>query len=88
MNNLSYTGHTGIYFKSMNILKIEDLYSFQILVYMHKTINLEHDRHLLDHLLHQSDVHSHSTRNRESYNIIRFNKAKSQFSIIYAGVKL
>jgi hypothetical protein len=88
MNNLSYTEHTGIYFKSMNILKIEDLYSFQVLVYMYKTINLDHDRHLLDHLRHQSDVHSHSTRNRESYNIMRFNKAKSQFSIIYAGVKL
>ena len=88
INNLSYTGHTSIYFKSMNILKIEDLYCFQILVYMYKTVHLDHDRSLLEHLRHQSDIHPHSTRNRESFNITRFNKAKSQFSIIYKGVKL
>ena len=88
INNLHYLDHTSIHFKNMNILKVEDLYSFQILSYLFKTIHEDHDEHLLERLLQQSDVHSYSTRNRESFNITRFTKAKSQFSIIYRGVKL
>ena len=76
INCLSYNAHTHEYFKSMKILKIDDLHKLRICTYMFK------HRNVLSH----ADIHSHNTRNRNDLILPRYNKARSQSSWMYRGI--
>ena len=78
INCLPYAAHTNEYFKSMNLLKIDDLYKQRVLLYMYKSD--------LTHAIEPN--HNFSTRN--AYNIIvpRFNLSRSQSTIFYKGIVL
>ena len=78
INCLPYASHTNEFFKSMNLLKIEDLYNQRVLLYMYKS-----------DLTHATEPnHNYATRN--AYNIVlpRFNRSRSQCTIFYKGIIL
>ena len=76
INCLPYNHHTQEYFKSMKILKSDDLHKLRICTYMFQNRNA----------LSQADIHSHNTRNRADLIIPRYNKTRSQSSWMYRGV--
>ena len=78
VNCLPYNSHTNQYFKSMKILKLEDLYKLRVLQFMFEA----------DSPASHADTHSHDTRNRENLIIPRFNRAKTQSTIFYQGILL
>jgi len=86
-NNLKSDEHTSYYFKQMGVLKLEDLYKYQIAVYLYKTIKENHDNQLAVALNQHMDIHNYNTRNRTHFQIPIFNRSLSQFSIEYTGVK-
>ena len=88
INNLPFNEHTNEYFKSSEILKLNDIYNCQIGTYFYNTIHNRIDPVLSDNLRLQSDIHSHNTRNSNKYVIRRYQCKKSQNNIQYKGVKL
>ena len=88
INNLDYNDHTNEYFKSLNILKLEDQYKLQITTYIYKLLNLDADSNLASKLVLNSQVHHHGTRQESKLNIARINKARSKFSLTQNGGKI
>ena len=78
IHSLEYNQHTNEYFKSMEILKLKDLFELRLLVYMFK------NQHFSSH----SDLHSYNTRHRQNLVLPRFNRARSQSSFIYQGITI
>ena len=78
INCLPYNSHTNDSFKSMKLLKLEDIYKLRVLTYMFKS----------DNFAVQSENHSYSTRYRNNLTIPRFNRSKTQSTIFYNGILL
>ena len=76
INCLPYNSHTNDYFKSMNLLKIEDLYRSKVLLHMYRS----------DLILNNPRTHDYSTRNAHAITIPLFNRSKSQRTIFYKGI--
>ena len=64
-------------------MRLEELHSYQISVYMYKTIFLGYDNDLLFSLSPTRDVHSYNTRNNSLFIPPLFKHNKSQNSIEY-----
>ena len=54
---------------------------------MHQVINNGLYRSIAERMETRSQVHSHLTRQSDSLNIPRYLCKKSQFSLLYAGIK-
>ena len=78
INSLGYNHHTNDFFKSMDILKLEDIFKQRLLVYMFKNQNFSS----------HSDIHSYNTRHRQDLVLPRFNRTRSQSSFFYQGIAL
>ena len=78
INSLPYNEHTHDAFKSMGILKLDDLSKLMLLVNTFKQQNL----------LSQSDVHSHFTRHRNNLIIPFYNLSRTQSTWLYQGILL
>ena len=76
INSLPYNNHTHEYFKSLEILKLDDLHKLRLCTYMFK------NRNAASH----ADIHSHNTRNRNNLIIPRFRRTRSQSSWMYQGI--
>ena len=79
INSLPYNTHTNEFFKSMKILKLEDIYKHRVLIFMFKSHN---------NFLTQAYNHSHFTRNRENLIIPRYQRAKTQSTFFYRSINL
>ena len=88
VNCLPYNAHTNDYFKSMQILKLEDQFKLQTAQYIFKTLYLKNDEELNENLYKHSDIHNYNTRNASGFSIPRYNKTKSQYKIDFSGVKI
>ena len=87
VKNVPYLDHTNPLFKELQLLKIDDLFKLQILLYMHKTINDHGDDVLLNNLTLHSQRHSYETRSANVYVVPRLRKSTSRHSIEYLGVR-
>ena len=78
INSLPYNHHTHDYFKSMGLLKLEDIYKLKMSTFMFKNRIAET----------QADVHSHNTRRQRDLILPRYNRSRSQTSWMYQGIRL
>ena len=78
MNSLPYNTHTSPYFKSMNILKLEDLFKLKIILNIYDSPNIST----------QQDIHSHNTRNSHNLIVQRYNTSRIQHTWLYRGLQL
>ena len=78
INSLGYNHHTNEFFKSMEILKVNDIFNQRLLIYMFRKQNF----------VTHSDIHSYNTRYRRDLVIPRFNRSKTQSSFFYQGIIL
>ena len=88
VNKLSFCEHTNNYFHSCNILKLSDLHKFATSVYFYKAFNLNYDDEMLRFLNLHSNIHTNTTRNRESLVLLLYRRSTSQNSIIFIGSKI
>ena len=85
---LPYNAHTSSFFKSMQVLKTNDLYNLQIGKIMHSAIRKGTYANLSEALLHRSSIHQYGTRQVNQLNVPRYSRAKSQRSLLFTGIKL
>ena len=78
INCLPYAAHTNDYFKSMNLLKIDDLYKQRVLLFMYNSD--------VTHIIEPN--HNYSTRNAYDLIVPRYNLSRSQRTIFYKGIIL
>ena len=78
INCLPYNSHTNDYFKSMNFLKLEDIYKQRALYFIFNSTSIP---------THQ-DIHDHNTRHSNNIVLPQFNRAKTQSTIFYRGITL
>ena len=78
INCLPYAAHTNDYFKSMNLLKIEDLYKRRVLLYMYKS----------DLTSTRESNHNYLTRHAYDIALPLFSRSKTQRTIFYKGIIL
>ena len=76
INSLEYNHHTNEFFKSMGILKVNDIYQQRLLISMFKNQNFTT----------HADLHSYNTRRRQDIVLPRFNRTRSQTSFLYKGI--
>ena len=88
INNLQYNDHTNNYFKSNNILKLEDHYKLQISNYIYQLLHLNIDENTSSNLIRNTQIHNHDTRGGESLNVARVNRGRSKHCIFHNGVKI
>ena len=86
INKLSFFDHTLEAFKSMSILKLNELYTFKIAILMYKSFISIDDSN--SYLSITNFNHDHNTRCRNHLPIPIFRRSVSQFSIKYASVKI
>ena len=75
---LVINAHTSEYFKSMKLLKIEDIFKLKLLIPMFTDRNFETNQ----------EIHFHNTRNRMAAAVPYFNRAKSQSTWLYQKIQL
>ena len=77
MNSLPYNSHRKHYFK---LLKVIDWCKVKILIHMFERIK--------QHLLSNSDIHDHNSRNSHKLIASQINRTRSQSSWLYQGIEL
>ena len=88
INNLDYNEHTNEYFKSNHLLKLDNQFQLQTLIYIYKSLNLNFDEELSSRLNQLADIHDHNTKSCNKLNITRVNRSKSKNLICHNGIKL
>ena len=86
INNLQYNTSTGIYFKNLNLLKLEDIYRINLLNHFHDTIFLEINTNLKSILYPHEIYHDYPTRNRTDLVLPLVNRSKTQRGFYYRGI--
>ena len=77
MNSLPFNDHTQVYFKTMQLLKLEDMYTLSLVRIMHRKIH--HDSGNLP----ATPSHNYETRNRTRLSIPLFNRTATQKTFNY-----
>ena len=87
--NLPYNDHTNYFFMKNLILKLDDLYKFNLSVSMFNYINNPTDLRDFNSscLSFTSSYHGCQTRTNSILSVIRFNRTASQSSFVYHSIK-
>lgn len=87
----NWSDHVTPFYKKLNILKIKDLYNYEIAKFMHKYHNKSLPGTFATYLKKCNNVYSRTTRNavnHDCYFVPRYNTSKLQRCIKYTGVKI
>ena len=82
-----YIAHTDPLFSTTKLLKLDDLYKYQVGIFMHKVTHCQLPQNMSSMFLRTDNIHSHKLRNQNAYYIqqIRTNTRKS--TINFSGPK-
>ena len=82
-----YIAHTDPLFSTTKLLKLDDLYTYQLGICMHKVTHCQLPQNMSSMFLRTDNIHSHQLRNQNAYYIqqIRTNIRKS--TINFSGPK-
>ena len=82
-----YIAHTEPLFSMTKLLKLDDLYKYQLGIFMHKVTHCQLPQNMSSMFLRTDSIHSHQLRNHNAYYIqqIRTNTRKS--TINFSGPK-
>ena len=78
INCLPYNSHTNDYFKSMQLLKVEDIYKQRALYFIFNS----------NSITTHENIHEYNTRNSNNIVLPRFHRAKTQSTVFYKGIVL
>ena len=85
--NLPFNSHTNEFFKENGLLKINDIYRLNLSSHMYNITQAPGSYDISLHPRIMSNIHRYNTRNRNSFNIPRYNKTTSQSSFLYQSAK-
>ena len=85
---LPFNSHTTQYFADMRSLKLFDLFKFQMLVGMFKTLHMCQNNCIYLRLLTHNSCHDHITRNNHKLLLPRYRRCMSQNSFLFRAAKL
>jgi len=89
VNFLPYNDHTRDFFRRMNMLPLDFVFSLNVALYVYRTLNVrDYDNMLLDKLVTLGDFHDYPVRNRRNLLLPRYNREKSKSHIHYKGATL
>ena len=79
-----YIAHTDPLFAMTKLLKLEDLYKYQLGIFMHKVTHSQLPLNMSSMFLRTDKIHSHKLRNQNAYYIqqIRTNTRKSTINFL------
>ena len=82
-----YIAHTEPLFSMTKLLKLDDLYKYQLGIFMHKVSHCQLPQNMSSMFVRTDNIHSHQLRNHNAYYIqqIRTNTRKS--TINFSGPK-
>ena len=86
--NLPYNSHTGVHFKELKLLTIDDVFKENISVFFFKTLKEGQNLNVACSLIPHSEIHSHNTRNRENLILPRSRKSRTQKGFLIRGIKV
>ena len=74
-----YIAHTDPLFSITKLLKLDDMYTYQLGIFMHKVKHFQLPQHMSSMFLRTENIHKHKLRNQNAYYIqqIRTNTRKS-----------
>ena len=81
IHSLPYNFHTHEFFKSTQLLKLDDIYNLKIAIHMYNKFS---NRNFSTH----ADIHIHNTRNRDNIVLPRYHMSKTQLYWLYRGTQL
>ena len=84
----SFREHTPPLFKDLQILTLNNMFIFQILVFMFKVSNSKVPSQIKEMFIRYDDAHEHETRNTFKFRLPFMRLSKSQNSIRFIGPKL
>ena len=86
-----YIAHTEPLFSMTKLLKLDDLYKYQLGIFMHKVTHCQLPQNMSSMFLRTDNIHSHQLRNHNAYYIqqIRTNTRKStiRLHLLYFSIK-
>ena len=85
--NLPFNSHTSCAFKDMSLLKLKDLFFFELCKRIFKAIHFGIDRNLFNNLPTHSNFHSYATRHSRDIVAPFYRKSKTQSCISFVGIK-
>ena len=83
VHSLPYNAHTNEFFKSDNILKVQDLYKLNLCSLVFRYTQPMVNQPLAARFQSASSVHAHNTRNNQNFVIPRYNLTKSQSCFLF-----
>ena len=85
--DLSYNAHTNECFKTLKLLKIDEIFTENIAVYIYNTLKMGQNANVSDALVHHRSIHDHNTRNRDQLVLPRNQKSRTQKGFLFRGIK-
>ena len=87
INGLGYNDHTIQYFAKNEILKFEDLYTFQICNYLYKAVVLQTNNNSVNYISKFIKTRNRNSRLTNCYILPLFKRSKSHQSFIFNVIK-
>ena len=88
INKLYYNAHTEPLFIRNKILKLDDLYKFELSKYMFDCINCFLPTPILDNFTTNATIHAHHTRQRNIPHVTQTFGTISKRAVIHKGPKM
>ena len=85
--NVPYRAHTNELFLNNNILKVQDLYNYQLGQFMYKLDNNSLPETFKSMFIKNKTIHSYSTRNSEAYHLPLMRTRLAKLNITFSGPK-
>ena len=87
VNNTVYLSHTNDLFRSNGILKLVDLFYYNVGIFMHKFSSNNLPEIFLQMFQRNNSIHNYPTRQRDEYHLPRARTIFAQKTIMYSGPK-
>ena len=87
VNHKHFLAHTNMLFFTNNVLKITDLFLYNVGVFMYKLSNNDLPDVFLPMFRRNSEIHTYPTRQRQSFHLPRMRTVFAQKTITYNGAR-
>ena len=82
-----YIAHTDPLFAMTTLLKLDDLYKYQLGIFMHKVTHCQLPQNMSLMFLRTDNIHSHQLRNQNAYYIQQIRTSTRKATINFSGPK-
>ena len=85
--SLAYNAHTNDHFKTLKLLKLDEIFTENISVFIFNTLKMGQNANISDAFITHRNMHDYNTRNREHLVLPRNHKSRTQKGFLFRGIK-